>query len=90
MEGIENPAFCSDGIGAEGGGSRDDGGGGGSGGAGVGGLQDPSWAVRTSGWREMRGDRQGSTLAAQQQQTKLQGPANARGEPSLLISLKQL
>ncbi|XP_041923944.1 uncharacterized protein ofcc1 isoform X2 [Alosa sapidissima] len=78
LEGIENPAFCGDGMGAEGGGSRGDSGGGG-GGAGVGGSQDPSWAVRPTVWREMRGDRQDSTLAAQQQQTKLQGPANARG-----------
>lgn len=88
MEGIENPGFCGDGMGAEGGGSRDRSGDGG--GASVGGSQDPSWSVRPSAWREMRGDRQDSTLAAQQQQTKLQGPANARGEASLFVSLKLL
>lgn len=38
--------------------------------------------------REIGGDRQDSTLAAHQQQTELEAPANARGEASVLIRLK--
>ncbi|KAL2085468.1 hypothetical protein ACEWY4_018788 [Coilia grayii] len=56
LEGIENPAFCGDGCGGEGAGSRDDCDGGGGSGASIGGAQDPSWAARPSAWRQMRGN----------------------------------